>query len=100
MDYYLTSLSRSEATAFDLLRWIRTHWAIENQLHHVRDVTFEEDQCRARKGGSAQMLAALRNVAVHLTSEVEAVSTRAATQRFQIHPEEALDLIRTPQRET
>ena len=96
MDYYLWSLSRTEATAFDFLRWIRAHWGIENQLHHVRDVTFVEDQCRVRKGGSAQVLAVLRNAAVNLLSDVNAVSTRAATQRLQVHPEVAIDLIASP----
>src|SRR3954468_1895573 len=38
VEYYLTSLGSARATAFDLLSWIRKHWAIENQLHHVRDV--------------------------------------------------------------
>ena len=96
VDYYLSNLARDEATAFDFLKWIRAHWGIENKLHHVKDVTFEEDQCRARKGGSAQILSALRNVAIHLLHNVKAPSTRAATQRLQIHPEEAIELITTP----
>lgn len=36
----------------------RAHWDIENKLHHVRDVTLNEDRCRVR--ASAQ-LAAVRN---------------------------------------
>jgi predicted transposase YbfD/YdcC len=97
VEYYLSSLDRSQATAFDFLKWIRAHWGIENQLHHVRDVTFDEDHCRVRKGDSAQVLAALRNVAIHLMSGVEAVSRRAATHRFQVHPDEAIQLIQSQQ---
>ena len=37
----------------------RSHWAIENKLHHVRDVAFQEDRCRVRAG--ARPLATLRN---------------------------------------
>jgi len=99
IEYYLTSLSLKQATAFDLLKWIRAHWAIENQLHHVRDVTFDEDHCRVRKGNSSQVLAALRNVAVHLLSGVDALSTRAATHRFQVCPEEAIELLKSTQLE-
>ena len=99
VEYYLTSLGSTQATAFDLLSWIRKHWAIENQLHHVRDMTFDEDHCRVRKGNSAEVLAALRNVAIHLLHRVDAVSTRAATHRFQVRPNEALDLLKSTQLE-
>ena len=97
VEYYLTSSGSAQATALDLLGWIRAHWAIENQLHHVRDVTFDEDHCRVRKGNSAAVLAALRNVAIHLLHRVGAVSMRAATHRFQVRPNEALDLLKGTQ---
>ncbi len=100
VEYYLSSLDRSRAGATEFLRWIRSHWSIENQLHHVRDVTFDEDRCRVRSGNAAQVMAALRNVAVHLLSGVDAPSTRAATHRFQVHPEEALGLLMSRQCDT
>lgn len=93
VEYYISSLDSERAEACDFQRWIREHWSIENQLHHVRDVTFQEDHCRVRKGNAAQVLAAIRNVAIHLLDEVDAVSNRAATQRFQARPLEALPLI-------
>jgi hypothetical protein len=39
---------------------------IENRSHYVRDVTLAEDDCRIRKGGAPQNLAALRNAAISL----------------------------------
>jgi hypothetical protein len=48
-----------------------------------------------RKGNGAQVLAALRNAAVHLLEGVEASSKAAATRRFAVHPEEALPLLFT-----
>jgi len=100
VDYDLTSLDRLQATAFDLLAWIRAHWAIENQLHDVRDETPGEDRCRVRKGGSAQVLAALRNAALHLMHDAGQTNRRAATEHFQIHPHDAIDRIHTQQCET
>jgi predicted transposase YbfD/YdcC len=100
VEYYLSSLARHEATAFDLLTWIRAHWGIENGLHYVRDETLGEDRCRVRKGGSAQVLAALRNAALHLIHDAGESNRKAATERFQVHPEEAIDLLHRRQCET
>ena len=92
--YGITSLGRDEADAKRLLGLNRGHWGIENGLHYVRDETLGEDRCRCRKGSSAQALAALRNVAVHLLDGVEAPSKAAATRRFAARPQEAIDLLR------
>ncbi|MBN9517444.1 ISAs1 family transposase [bacterium] len=48
--YGITSLTRAAADATRLLGLIRSHWGIENGLHHVRDETFREDRCRVRRG--------------------------------------------------
>jgi len=45
---------------------VRGHWAIENKLHWVLDVTFGEDGCRLKDRNAAQNLAALRRVAAAL----------------------------------
>jgi predicted transposase YbfD/YdcC len=31
-----------------LAGWVQGHWGIENQLHWVRDVTFDEDRSQIR----------------------------------------------------
>lgn len=61
--YYISSLT---ADAQTLLHATRQHWAIENSLHWVMDVTFQEDRMRTRKGDSAQNLIALRNIALNI----------------------------------
>ena len=91
----ITSLGRERSDARDLLRRVRGHWGIENGLHYVRDETLGEDRCRVRTGSSPQVLAALRNVAVHLLEGVEASSKAAATRRFAARPREALPLLLT-----
>ena len=91
--YGITSLGRQGADAETILGLVRQHWGIENKLHYVRDETLGEDRCRARKGSTPQVLAAIRNVAVFLLDKVEAASNAAATRRFAAHPEEAVALI-------
>ncbi|MDY3557419.1 ISAs1 family transposase [Gemmata sp. JC717] len=95
----ITSLPPERADARALLDWVRSHWHIENQLHYVRDVTFGEDACRVRKGAAPQVLAALRNAAIHLLGNVPARSTPEALEWLQLHPEYAHKLIGIPQSE-
>jgi predicted transposase YbfD/YdcC len=45
---------------------VRDHWAIENRLHWQLDVTFQEDQCRVRKGHADANLSILRRTALSL----------------------------------
>ena len=62
--YAITSLTAEEAGPERLLALSRDHWAIENRLHYVRDVTCREDQARTNAGHAPQVLAALRNTAL------------------------------------
>ncbi|NPV08492.1 MAG: ISAs1 family transposase [Anaerolineae bacterium] len=64
--YYITSL---EADAEKILKVSRTHWSIENGLHWVLDVAFDEDRCRARAGNGAQNLALMRHLALSLLKQ-------------------------------
>ncbi|WP_232329363.1 ISAs1 family transposase [Nocardia violaceofusca] len=64
--YAITSLSAAEATPRQLAAWLQGHWHIENRVHCVRDVTFDEDRSRVRTGASPQVMATLRNTAIGL----------------------------------
>jgi predicted transposase YbfD/YdcC len=64
--YAITSLTGQRASAENLLNLNRNHWAIENQLHRVRDMTFNEDRSTLRKGSSPQLMASLRNTAIQV----------------------------------
>jgi hypothetical protein len=65
--YGITSLTPpQQADAARLLDLSRAHWSIENRLHWVRDVTFDEDRCRIRKGSGAQVMASIGNLAISL----------------------------------
>jgi predicted transposase YbfD/YdcC len=91
----ITSLGRPSAGAQRLLGLVRGHWGVENKLHYVRDETLGEDRCRVRTGSSPQVLAAIRNVAVHLLEGVASAGKAAATRRFAVHPQEAFALLFT-----
>lgn len=45
---------------------VRGHWSIENRLHWQLDVTFQEDQCRIRKGNADANFSTLRRTALSL----------------------------------
>jgi len=48
--YLITSLPSAAADPNRLLSLARARWDIENRLHHVRDVSMDEDRCCARSG--------------------------------------------------
>ncbi len=62
--YYI--LSDRRCTAERAGEIIRGHWSIENGLHHVLDVSFNEDQSRVRKGHGAENLSRLRRLTANL----------------------------------
>jgi hypothetical protein len=95
--YGVTSLPPDRADAATLLRMVRDHWRIENELHYVRDVTLREDACRVRSGAAPQVLAALRNAVVHLLAGVGADSAPEAIELLQLDPDHARELIGIPQ---
>jgi hypothetical protein len=64
--YGVTSLSPAQAAPAHLLALVRGHWTIENRLHWVRDVTFDEDRSQIRRGAGPQVMASLRNLAISL----------------------------------
>jgi predicted transposase YbfD/YdcC len=77
--YYVSSAALTrEAFA----KAIRAHWAIENSLHWVLDVTFDEDRARNRKDHGAENLAILRKLALNiLQSARKDISIRRKRKR-------------------
>jgi hypothetical protein len=60
----ISSLTAEQASPQRLLELNRGHWEIENRVHYVRDVSFDEDRSRVRTGNGAQVMATLRNLAI------------------------------------
>ncbi|HSF31287.1 MAG TPA: ISAs1 family transposase [Candidatus Tectomicrobia bacterium] len=91
--YGVTSLSPEQTGPERLLGLIRQHWQIENQVHWVRDVTFEEDRSQVRGGSIPQVMAAFRNTAIGLMHWAGETNIAAACRRFAAQPWSALALI-------
>ena len=64
--YAITSMSVTDAAPARIAAWLRGHWAIENRLHWVRDVTFAEDHSQNRTGSGPHVMATLRNTVIGL----------------------------------
>ena len=61
--YYLSTLTGGASQA---LRSVRSHWGVENSVHYILDVAFNEDACRIRKDHSPVNFALLRHMALNL----------------------------------
>ena len=61
--YFLTSVP---CDGVRFAQAVRQHWGIENSLHWVLDVSFDEDACRIRKDKGAQTFSVLRHIALNL----------------------------------
>ncbi|MBL9177670.1 MAG: ISAs1 family transposase [Verrucomicrobiaceae bacterium] len=66
MHYYLSS---SSASAAELGRLIRNHWSVENQCHHLLDVTYHEDHCQVRDRNAAHNLTLLRELSAKVLKQ-------------------------------
>jgi predicted transposase YbfD/YdcC len=64
--YYISSLPPN---AKQILDATRAHWTVENSLHWVLDVTFNEDASRVRKDNSPDNFAVIRQVALNILKQ-------------------------------
>lgn len=91
--YGLTSLPAAKASPLNVLAYNRGHWEIENRLHHVRDMTYDEDRSQVRTGRRPHAMATLRNVAISLMRLAGAENIAAATRHLSRHVDRPLRLL-------
>lgn len=61
--FYISSL-KPEATILN--HAVRSHWAVENNLHWVLDVTFKDDDSRIRRGMASENMVVMKHLAINL----------------------------------
>ncbi len=60
--YYISSKSY---TALNALNDIRSHWSIENELHWVLDVSFNEDTSKIKEKNAAANMSVIRHISLN-----------------------------------
>jgi predicted transposase YbfD/YdcC len=91
--YAVTDLSWGEIRAEQLAQVIRRHWSIENRLHWIRDVVFDEDHSQIRTAAGPAVMATLRNLAISVHRLAGATNIAAACRRVGRHPNRVLPLL-------
>jgi predicted transposase YbfD/YdcC len=93
--YAITSLTPAQASPAQLASALRGHWAIEDRLHWVRDVTYGEDHSQVRTASGPRVMATLRNLAITILRLAGAISIAAALRHHSRRPSRPLHTITT-----
>ena len=91
--YAVTSLTVTQATYAQLAAIIRGHWGIEDRLHWVRDLDWDEDRSQVRTASGPRIMASLRNLAITILRLAGAASIAAALRyhaRRSVRPLQAI----------
>jgi len=93
--YLITSADHHQAPPATLAAWTRQHWGIENRLHWVRDVTYDEDRSQVRTGNSPQVMATLRSTTISLLRLTGVKNIAQGLRHHARNPETILKLLLT-----
>ncbi|MCI4674102.1 ISAs1 family transposase [Candidatus Mycolicibacterium alkanivorans] len=93
--YLITSARHTAAPPQRLATWVQGHWGIENRLHWVRDVTFDEDASQVRTGQAPRVMATCRNLAISMLRIAGWDNIAAGLRHHARHPDHALTLVLT-----
>src|SRR5579859_6762409 len=91
---YLITSDRS-ADPKTLASWVRQHWHIENKLHWVRDVTYQEDKSLVRTGNAPRVMASIRSLAISILRLDGHINIAAANRHHARDPQRTLKLLQT-----
>ena len=91
---YLITSDR-DAGPETLAAWVRGHWEIENKLHWVRDVTYQEDKSLVRTANAPRVMASLRSLAISLLRLDGHANIAAANRHHARDPQRTLKLLQT-----
>ena len=92
--YAITSLTPAHAGPIELAAIIRGHWSIENSLHWVRDMAYDEDRSQTRTHNGPRVMAGLRNLAITILRLTGTINIAEALRRNARRPQRPLQTIR------
>jgi len=92
---YVASFPVNAFSPDQVLTLIRRHWGIENELHHTKDRSLDEDRCRASERGAGRTLALFRSIIVQISRRTSE-SLGVICQRFAGKPHWVLSILRAP----
>ena len=78
-----------------LFNWLVIRQEIENRLHWVRDVTYQEDKSLVRTGNAPRVMASLRSLAISLLRLDGHANIAAANRHHARDPQRTLKLLQT-----
>jgi predicted transposase YbfD/YdcC len=91
--YAVTSLTVIQASHAQLAAIARGHWGIEDRLHWVRDMDFDEDRSQVRTATGPRIMASLRNLVITILRLSGAASIAAALRHHARQPSRPLQTI-------
>lgn len=91
--YAITSLTAIQARPAELAAIVRGHGLIEDRLHWVRDVTYNEDRSQVRTANGPPVMASLRNLAIAILRLTGQTSIAAALRHHARRPSRPLQAI-------
>jgi predicted transposase YbfD/YdcC len=93
--YAITSLTAAQTNPTELADVIRGHWTIEDRLHWVRDVVYDEDRSQVRTANGPRVMASLRNLAITILRMTTTTNIAAALRHHARRPDRPLRTIMT-----
>ena len=92
--YGLTSKTQDLASAKDVLKDNRGHWAIENRCHYIIDWNYDEDRSRIAKGYGPENITRLRRFAVGLLKSKGIKNVSQKMRQLSMSPRLVLDYLK------
>lgn len=92
--YAITCLNPTQASPAELAAIIRGHWSIEDSLHWVRDMSYDEDRSQIRTHNGPHVMASLRNLAITILRLTGTTNITKALRHNARRPHRPLQTIR------
>jgi predicted transposase YbfD/YdcC len=90
--HYAASFSPYKYTTDRILKLVRQHWSVENELHHIKDRSMDEDRNRATVSKTGRIMCCMRSIASQILRRAKE-STSLLQTRFTLKKELVLGLL-------